>query len=335
MGYRRDEFDDEWAGFPEQPERGRSWPIWLAAGGAILLILCLCAAGSFLFYQEFLAEPAEPLAPVLPTITGGELTVTVVATPPSLPTSLPPSTSIAFTPIVVATATLPGQATPGQETPPPVSGGNVEAVRLSASPVIDGFLSEWAGAPAYSSAFRVHNAPGWDGTADLTAVWRLAWDESNLYIGVEVTDNIHVQTQSNNQVFRGDSLDMQFDTNRPGDFGDGLSPDDYQIIFSPGDFAALPEAAFRFRGDEAGRIPDFPGHNVILKAPKTATGYTLEAASPWQDIGLTPAPGLLLGLALNANDNDTPGTAVQEVMMSHVSTRTLTNPAGWGTLLLR
>ena len=36
-----------------------------------------------------------------------------------------------------------------------------------------------------------------------------------------------------------------------------------------------------------------------------------------------------------ANDNDTPGTAVQEVMKSHVATRTLTDPTGWGTLTLR
>jgi hypothetical protein len=42
-----------------------------------------------------------------------------------------------------------------------------------------------------------------------------------------------------------------------------------------------------------------------------------------------------MGVALNANDDDVPGTAVQEVMMSHVSTRTLRNPTGWGTLTLK
>jgi hypothetical protein len=43
---------------------------------------------------------------------------------------------------------------------------------------------------------------------------------------------------------------------------------------------------------------------------------------------------MVMGLALNANDNDTPGTAAQEVMMSHVASRTLTDPTSWGTLTL-
>jgi hypothetical protein len=68
---------------------------------------------------------------------------------------------------------------------------------------------------------------------------------------------------------------------------------------------------------------------------KTAGGYILEAAVPWSDLSLTPQEGLVIGIALNANDNDTPGPAVQEVMMSHVSTRTLTDPRGWGTLTLK
>jgi hypothetical protein len=61
----------------------------------------------------------------------------------------------------------------------------------------------------------------------------------------------------------------------------------------------------------------------------------LEAAVPWRDLEKVPEPDLIVGVALNANDNDTPGTAVQEVMMSHVATRTLRDPTGWGTLTLK
>ena len=104
---------------------------------------------------------------------------------------------------------------------------------------------------------------------------------------------------------------------------------------SPGDFGDLPASAFRFRGREDGRILDAPGHDVRLAARQTESGYTMEAAIPWADLGLSPSAGLVIGLALNANDNDTPGTAVQEVMMSHVASRTLTDPDGWGTLTRR
>jgi hypothetical protein len=129
---------------------------------------------------------------------------------------------------------------------------------------------------------------------------------------------------------------MQFDTNRDGDFGDGLSPDDFQITLSPGDFTALPPSAARFQGTENGQILDAPGdHNLTLMAQQTVSGYTLEAAIPWSDLNLVPTEGLLIGLALNATDNDSPGTAVQEVMKSNVLTRTLTDPTSWGSLTLR
>ena len=52
---------------------------------------------------------------------------------------------------------------------------------------------------------------------------------------------------------------------------------------------------------------------------------------------MRPFPGarLVMGIALNATKNDGAGTAVQEVMMAHVATRTLTDPTSWGTLTLR
>ena len=212
---------------------------------------------------------------------------------------------------------------------------DVVATRLGSEPIIDGQLAEWPTLPTYSSAFYVFNAASWDGTEDLQARWQLGWDESHLYIAVDVQDDIHVQTQSGNQLFRGDSVDIQFDTDRSGDFGPQLSPDDYQITLSPGDFAALPPSAFRFRGTAAGTIVDAPGHSVSVAAQPSPNGYTLEAAIPWADLGLSPTIGMTIGLALNANDNDTPGTAVQEVMMSHIATRTLTDPTSWGTLTLR
>ena len=207
---------------------------------------------------------------------------------------------------------------------------------LPTTPVIDGLLDEWGSVPAIQSSFIVYQVTGWDGSDDLNAVWRLAWDANNLLIAVEVTDDVHVQTQSGNQLFRGDSVDMQFDTNRPGDFGDGLSPDDFQSTLSPGDFAALPPSAARFQGTINGQILDAPtGHHLTMQARQVGQGYTIEAAIPWSDLNLVPAGGLVIGLALNANDNDSPGTAVQEVMKSHVITRTLTDPTGWGTLTLR
>ncbi len=313
---------------PEQPGGGTSLGVWLAVAGVVLIILCLCAGGTFLLYNEFFTTPTAEPPPVVPTVAGGATTPPTTIDTPVVPGGPTATATSAINP----TVTLPG----GVTVPTPTTSGNVEAVRLPASPTIDGSLSEWSTAPTYTSAFRVFNAPGWNGTEDLTAVWRLAWDNTNLYIAVEVTDDTHVQIETGNLIYRGDSVDIQVDTDRNGDFGDGVSPDDFQITFSPGNFGTLPPSAFRFQGRPDGRFLDAPGgNNVTLAAVQTADGYILEAAIPWSDLNLTPSEGLVIGIALNASDNDSPGTAVQEVMMSHVSTRTLTDPRGWGTLTLK
>lgn len=342
----RDPYDDTWAGLEpvyQEQNDGTRWLAWVAAGAAILLLTCLCIAGGYVIFQQLGPQSSASSTPPLtiPTVTviAGPLPGTTEAQIPTLP---PGSTDPPPTPPIIPSATLPLQPTvtlpsqPSATVAGPVPGAaNVQASQLTTPPTIDGNLSEWGNEPVYQSAYRVYNVDGWDGTADLTASWRLGWDGTNLYIAVEVLDDVHVQTQTGNQIFRGDSLDMQFDTNRSNS-PTTPSPDNFQFILSPGDFAGLPPSAFRFQGRDNGQILDAPGgHHVTLAAQRTTQGYNLEAAIPWSDLNTTPSPGLVLGLALNANDNDTPGTAVQEVMMSHVPGRTLTNPSTWGTLTLR
>jgi hypothetical protein len=347
MGYRPDETEDSWANLvPEQPRRRDRLPVLLAGGAVALVVLCLCGIASYILLQEFVLETDPPLIPALPTLPGSEAVApggeeaTIIA--PESPTVGPtlaavadPPTPVVFpspTTEVAPTATLPDPVVE----PTPQTGSDIEVSMLPVAPVIDGVLDEWGSVSSSQSTFIVYQVNGWDGSDDLTAVWRLAWDANNLYVGVEVTDDVHVQTQSGNQLFRGDSVDMQFDTNRAGDFGDGLSPDDFQITLSPGDFAALPPSAARFQGTAGGQILDAPGgHHLTMQARQVGAGYIIEAAIPWSDLNLVPAAGLVIGLALNANDNDSPGTAVQEIMKSHVISRTLTDPTSWGSLTLR
>lgn len=309
--------DDDWAGLdPTQSRNGSRTILYAGIGIAVLFGLVACGVAVYFIWSQFLSDPAEVAAP-----------------PIAVPTSAVAETAVALTnqPNIAPTSTLP-VFVPTL----PASSGTVTAVRLATAPTLDGALDEWADVAAVSSGNRVYSVAGWDGSADCTAVWQLAWDETNLYIAVRVTDDKHVQTASGNQIFRGDSVDMQFDTQRDADFGPGLSPDDYQITLSPGSFAGSGPTAFRYQGTASGAILDAPGgHHVTLAAQQTSTGYTLEAAIPWSDLNLTPGVGLTIGLSLNANDNDTVGTAVQEVMMSNNPNRTLTDPTTWGTLTLQ
>ncbi len=131
-------------------------------------------------------------------------------------------------------------------------------------------------------------------------------------------------------------MELQIDADRLGDYGPTISPDDYQISLSPGDFAGLMPSAFRFQGTSAGAMLDATApHSIAVSATPNGAGYVLEAAIPWRDLGLTPAAGLVIGLAVNVNDNDRPGTAAQEMMKSSAPNRRFADPTTWGTLTLQ
>lgn len=315
---------EQWQGLePEQPPSSRA-AFWVALLATLLLLAGALALGAFLLTQ---GAPGEPLA-------GGDnsagdmvgigpdaAAATNVATVDSATAESGAATTIA------PTVTLPSQRGPASQ---------AVAVRLPTPPTIDGNLSEWDGVPATRSGTLVFAASTWDGTDDLEAGWQLAWDESFLYAAVTILDDIHAQNQTGNTLFRGDSLDMQFDTDRGGDFGPRLSPDDFQISLSPGDFAGLAPAAFRFQGTADDSMLDAPGgHSVQVAAQPQPGGYTLEAAIPWRDLNLVPSAGLEIGLALNASDNDQPGAAVQEIMKSNAPGRIFGDPTTWGVLLLQ
>lgn len=308
---------------PAPPEDDRRWPILLAAGLVGLCLVAACAAAAFFLLRPLLSLPEPSTPPAIPTLPGVAQTATAAAE-------------------AGATTTLEQSATPDlQETPLPAATAtvveeSVEGVRagfVAQAPTVDGSAEEWPAGSPVESVYRVHAVEDWDGSSDLQAEWRLAWTDAALYVVVVVADDVHVQTQTGTQIFRGDSVEMQIDT-EPGADAGSVNPATYQIVLSPGDFAGLPPAAVRFRGASDGSIPQAPGHSIQVAAQQTPQGYVLEAEIPWQDLNVTPAPGMVLGLALNANDNDTPGTARQEIMMSNAPNRTLTDPSTWGTLTL-
>ena len=253
-------------------------------------------------------------------IVGPASNESVVLVPPTplRATELPTSES------PVATVTLAAPSTDGQ----------VTAVYLPSAPTIDANLGEWTDVPSFSAAHVVQRGDSWDGSMDVESVWRVGWDEQNLYLAVAVTDNVHVQMREPKFAYLGDSLELQFDTNIQADYGPGVSRDDFQYVVSPGNFADRGSGSFRFRGDAQGVMGDFVGSTAQVAAIQTPDGYSLEMAIPWSDLEVQPAANLQLGAAFSLNDLDTPETAVQELMLSHVATRRWRDPSSWGTLVL-
>ena len=213
------------------------------------------------------------------------------------------------------------------------NGDDLHAQRLTTPPTIDGDLSDWA---ALSPAATIDQSDQvgwketpetqWDGPSDLSAVAYLGWDAEALYLAARVTDDMLQQQLWGEGLWKGDHLEFWLDTALQSDFDEATpSADDFQFGFSPGsqdgsapaDFAIWQPALLR---------ADY--ESLINYASQfVADGYVIEARIPWRLLrGVTPQPGLALGVAVDPSDTDTPKRAAQELIMSTAPA----SPAHWG-----
>lgn len=280
---------------------------------------------------------ADPAATANAVSTNVQATLIAQGTLPPPATTVIENTSVATQPpIVVPSATL-APSTPFQPatltpTLAPLSRNNGELVVAARAETrtIDGNANDWGELPrtANNIVFRSEN---WTGASDLSARYNVAWSNDFLYVIVQVTDEAHVQTQIGELLFRGDSVEILFDANFRQDFNNpDLTADDAQLGLSPG----------ALNGDAASSYLWFPAarkgvpSGVQVAALRTDSGYTIEAAIPWNVLGAQPAAGERYGFALSISDNDAANTAAQETMSSSVPARRLTDPTTWGTLEL-
>ena len=280
---------------------------------------------------------AAATATLLPTDTA---TLLPTYTPQPTYTFPPPTPVVVYVPVTVIPITVipvtyivpTAVATTAVPVPGPTArpGTSVTASFRAAPPVINGDLSDWAGAsyPVTNVVFGIAN---WTGAADLSATIRYGWDNAYLYLAATVADNSYQQLATGAFIYQGDSIEILMDTNVSADFyTTGLSADDYQIGMTPGAKPGLiPAAYIWYPTSRTGSAPW-----VAVAADLTATGYNIEAAIPWAQLGVIPATGQHFGFVFSVSDNDTPATTKQETMVSNVATRHLTNPTTWGDMTL-
>lgn len=242
----------------------------------------------------------------------------------------------------------------GSGEPPERLAGNGRLVATLLGPAgydtrieIDGNLQDWAvlnrlaGEQWTELATTVYddgcanlypNSPA--GAADLAGRVRFAYDRTSLYVAFLADDEGYVPYSGDDQrFFRGDSPQLLLDTDLAGDFEDNqVNADDLQVDLLPGQRAPgyLPRAGLWQLESLTAR--DFSEARV--GAAQTNSGYFVEAALPWKVLGIEPRPGLRLGLVASLSDNDTPGTNVQQCMISTAPDRNWQDPTTWGTLVL-
>lgn len=243
--------------------------------------------------------------------------------PSATPTVILGASPVVFTPVAGGTTTPISTDTRSNGIP-------VEAAFLDSPPTVDGDLSEWSSS-TFTANHIVFGASNWSGASDASSVFYIGWTNEALYVAIKVMDDTLVQVSSGGLIYKGDEVELQLDTDLEGDFFSNiLSSDDHQIGLSPGNFGNLSTESWRWYP----RVTRGPLSAITIRAKSRSDGYDLEAKIPWSVFGVTPSAGARYGFALSVSDNDLKGAPVQQSMISSVSSRTLTNPTTWGTLIL-
>jgi fibronectin type 3 domain-containing protein len=185
------------------------------------------------------------------------------------------------------------------------------------APTIDGTVDTvWGNAPSYNVANVAFGTIS--SAADLTSGYKALWDATNLYVLVDVTDD--VKTNDSTSVYDDDCIEFFVDgNNSKGTIYDGAN--DIQWAFGWGDAAVVEGAG------PAGRTTGI----TFAKVDPTTTSYRLEIKIPWSTIGVTPAANALVGLDVHVNDDD--DGALREGMKAwwDATNNAWQNPSVFGT----
>lgn len=167
-------------------------------------------------------------------------------------------------------------------------------------PTIDGKLDDWKDAFAFelNKSYQVELIHDWKGKNDLSAKGYLKWDKENLYLAVEVTDDIF-QDSTYGGLWNGDSIILHTDPARgEGPASKGMNI--YEIaLLKSGDIVTshwLTPNGLDFED----KI-----NNIVIT--RKGNKFVYEMVIPWEkalDTGRVLNIGSHLGIGMAINDND-------------------------------
>ena len=167
---------------------------------------------------------------------------------------------------------------------------------------IDGRLEDWAKVPGHRIAAKARvrdNPEAWTGPEDCSFLARIGYDEENLYLAVDVTDEALV-TDAPETWYR-DGVEIFWDPRPPAEQGRAFAGTCRQLMIP------VPPAG------EKPRVSVRPPDPALAAGLKTAVrrrkgGYVVELAIPLPAVGggFRPGPGKTLRVEVLANDRDDP-----------------------------
>lgn len=189
---------------------------------------------------------------------------------------------------------------------------------------LDGRRDGWPGIPPerISPARLVEGADA----QGVEGVFRLCWDDANLYLMVEVTDPTPMKNVNQAaQIWSGDAVELYLgheQMDQPGT----LLFSDRQILLSAGTAEGKPQWFFA-------NAPKQAPLTLAVVPNVNGQGYTLEAAIPFKSLGFEPKEGQKLAFDL-AIDNSTDGSSRTAQLVWNGTARNSADRTHWGRALL-
>jgi hypothetical protein len=168
-------------------------------------------------------------------------------------------------------------------------------------PVIDGSIQEWDKFESFSDFVPTIRKEYYTSHADISGTFYSCWDDDNFYFAVQVVDDVFNQKYTGNQLNKGDSITIVFDTELEEDMQISFySGDDYRIDFSPGNFSDIFAESFMYWPFNA------PPRGVTIASTRLANGgYLIEASIPWYNFtNYIPNDEDVLGFTVSILDTD-------------------------------
>lgn len=138
-----------------------------------------------------------------------------------------------------------------------------------------------------------------DGREDLTAFYRAMWDRENLYILVNVMDD--VLKNDSDEFYFDDCVEVFIDADNSK--SPGYGENDYQYYFEWAE--SNPKMGESKHGRTVG---------VEFAVGRADVGYRVEIKFPWSTLGTSPAAGAKIGLDVHVNDDDDGGERDTKIM---------------------
>jgi len=191
---------------------------------------------------------------------------------------------------------------------------------------LDGDISSWD--PARFVRVDHSHASFGEAQSDADASFRFAvcWDDTHLYVAIDVTDNSIVPAPTLARLYEGDCVEICIDADNSSEGGYGAG--DFQFVICPTGPTRRPRVNL-YRNPEF-ILDDKPF--VQCASNITPEGYVIEAAFSWRALGIAPKAGQVIGFQINIRDYDADGS--KKGLTWAPASDPAANPLRWGDLIL-